>query len=510
MKSESRIAHSVRNISVGLVAQVITMIAGFASRTIFIKYLAVEYLGVNSLFTNILSMLSLAELGIGAAFMYALYKPVAYAEESTIAAILRFYRKVYMLVGMFIFLSGLLLIPFLDSIIPQKPAAITEDIRLIYLFFLANTAITYFFSYKISVLQAAQRMSTATVNSTIFTLIQHVSQIAVLVITADFILYLSIQLITTVLSNLSLSRIVDKQHPYLKKYRKTPVSPELRSSIVSNIKSTFLTKIGGVLVNGTDNLIINYFVGLALLGKYSNYVLLLTIATNFLVIIFNNTNASIANVVVKENIEKQREVFNVINFANFWIYGFCAVCFVVLCNDFITLWIGAEYVISRDIVAVMALNFFMVGMQNAFWAFKSSMGIFRQGRYVVLLTALLNLVLSFWFGSLWGIFGVLLATAVARLLTNFWFDPYLVFTLGLRVDPVAYFLKFLKYFTIPVISILAIDLIVSKAQFDFVSGLILKILLCILITNGIILGLFGKKQEIVLFKSILQKTFRNR
>ncbi|MBC7525781.1 MAG: oligosaccharide flippase family protein [Flavobacterium sp.] len=502
MQDSSRTFNSVKNISFGLISQVIQMVLGFITRTIFIKYLAVEYLGVNSLFTNIISMLSLAELGIGSAIIYSLYKPLAEKNEYEIAIILQFYKKVYVSIGSFIFFTGLLLIPFLDSIIPHKPASITEDIRLLYFIFLFNTASSYFFMYKGSLLEADQQSSITTKNTTAFLIIQNIVQIAILVLTKNFIFYLLVQLVCSLLSNYWLTRIVDKRYHFLSKHKKEKVNSSLKKLIISNTKATFYTKIGGALVNGTDNLIINYFVGLTILGKFSNYVMLTAIATNFLVIVFANVKSSIANVIVKEDKKSQGIIYDVINFSSFWFYGLGAVLMVVIMNDFITIWIGKSYILSLNVSIMIAVNFFMLGMQNAFWTFKSAYGFFEQGKYLVLLTAAINLLLSFCFGYYYGIFGVLLATAIARLVTNFWYDPYIVLKLGLQVNPKFYLFKFIKYSVLLLVSTAIIFFISQYLNFSLILNFIIKIILCLVITNGLIFLTYKNTNEFLKIKQL--------
>ena len=507
MTSKSRTSNSVKNISFGIVSQVVQMILGFITRTIFIKYLAVEYLGINSLFSNILSMLSLAELGIGSAFIYSLYKPLADKNEYEIATILQFYKKIYVGIGIFIFISGLLIIPFLNDIIPAKPNTITENLTFLYLIFLFNSASTYFFSYKISLLEADQKSAVITLNTTVFLVFQNIFQIIILVVTQNFILYLLVQLFCNLASNFWISNTVNKRYTFLSNYKKEKVDVVLKNSILGNAKATFLVKIGGVIVNGTDNLIINYFVGLTFLGKFSNYIMLVAIASSFLQIFFFNLKASIANLTVTENKEKQKEIFDVMNFANFWFYGLAAVLITILINDFIVIWIGKEFQLAFSIAIMLAINFFMVGMQNAFWTFKTIYGFFEQGKYLILLTAALNLILSFIGGYFYGIFGVLLATGIARLVTNFWYDPYIVLKLGLGVNPKEYISKFIKYVVILIVSTLIIYYISSFLNFSVVLNFVIKIMLCLLITNGFILLVFKNEPEFKKIKELISNGY---
>lgn len=448
----SRTNNSIKNISSGLLAQAVQMVLGFVSRTVFIQYLSAEYLGVSSLFSNILTMLSLAELGIASAFIYELYKPLADKNEEQVAVILRYFKKAYHWVGISVFVIGLVLLPFLNDIIAEKPTTITEDIRIIYLFYIFNSASGYFFSYKISLLNADQKISVATAYTIKFSIAQTLLQILILILTQNFLLYLLVQILCQLASNIFVSYVVDKQYPFLFRYKTVTLNAQSRTNILTNVKATFFTKIGGVLVNGTDNIFISAFVGLAILGKYSNYVMLLGLVSSVLMIVFSNIQSSIAHFVLTETLERKRELFRTLNFLNFVGFGLTSLLFYFVVNDFVLLWIGKKYLLETQIALVMIVNFFMVGMQNAFWAFKSAHGFFKHGRFMVLGTAALNLVLSYFLGKNLGIFGILLATAISRLLTNFWYDPFIVLKLGLQENPLHYSLRFAMYLSILVLT----------------------------------------------------------
>lgn len=503
MNTDSRTVNSIRNIGSGFIGQLIQTAAGFANRTIFVYYLSVEYLGLNGLFASILSMLALAELGLGSAFTYSLYKPLAEGEKQTIAGILGLYRKAYHTIGITIFIIGLALMPFLNAIIGPKPEAITENIYILYLFFLFNTAATYFFSYKIALLNADQRNYISTFNYSVFFVLQNVVQIIVLIWTRNFLYYLCAQAVFQLASNFSISIITDKYYPFLKTFRKEKIDPFIRKGIIKNAKATFLIKIGGVLVNNTDNLIINYFSGLVLVGLASNYNLLIGIATAMIVQIFNNVSSSIAQVNVRETKAKQYEVFSLINFANFWIYGWGAIAISLLMGDFIQLWIGEKFVLPFSIAVMLAVNFFMVGMQSAVWTFKSTYGFFNEGKYLVILTAILNLLFSFVLGSVYGLFGILLATALARVSTNFWYDPFVVFKKGLQKPPSTYALKLAMYVVVLLITFVttyfALQWNMTLTWWVFIA----KAFLCLLIPNLIFVVFFFKREE---FKILARTT----
>ena len=494
MSNNSRTANSIKNIATGFLGQFITTILGFTSRTVFINCLTTEYLGVNGLFTNILSMLSLAELGIGTAIIYALYKPLAEKDENQIAKLINFYSKAYTCIGIFVFISGIVLLPFLKFIIRDAPN-ISESLYVIYIIYLFNTSISYFFSYKNSLIVADQKNYITLLSSYAITTIQTLLQIVALVVTNNFIVYLIVQTICTFINNLFISIIANKMYPFLKNNKKLKLDQSEKKSLISNVKALVVVKISGVLVNNTDNIIITYFEGLTSVGLCSNYNLLIGVIGTALNQIFNGLTASIGNLNAKENKERREEFFDILNFCNFWLFGWCAICIVLLINDVIILWVGKEYVLDISIPIILAINFYMVGMQNAVWTYKNTLGIFRQGRYILFITAGINLVASMYLGGKYGLFGILLATTISRLFTNTWFDPYIVYKVGFKKNGKKYFIKYISYIIILLVSGGITGYLLSLVGVKSYIGFIIKLFICITIPNLIILLMFRRTKE---------------
>lgn len=501
MGNNSRTANSVKNILSGFLGQFITTILGFVNRTVFINCLAAEYLGVNGLFTNILSMLSLAELGVGTAIVYALYKPLAEKDEEQISKLMNFYSKAYIIIGTVIFILGLLLMPFLHFIIKNEPN-ITESIYLIYFIYLFNTSISYFFSYKSSLIIADQKNYIISLISYGVNIFQTILQIIVLYTTRNFLFYLIVQSICVVINNILISVTADKKYPFMKKNKKLKLSKNEIKDLVSNVKALIIVKISGILVNNTDNIIISYFSGLKTVGLCSNYTLLINIINTALNQVFNGLTASVGNLNAKENDKVKKDFFHLLNFCNFWLYGFCSICIVLLINDVIKLWIGDGYILPIEITIILAINFYMVGMQSAVATYRSTMGIFRQGRYILFFTAAINLVLSLYLGNKMGLFGILLATAIARIFTNTWMDPYLVYKYGLKSNAVEYLFRYIKYIIILIFVCGITGYFISLVNFNIYVSFLIKLCICIFVPNIIFLILFYRTKE---FKYLLFK-----
>ncbi len=503
MNQDSRISNSIKNISFGILSQVVQMLFGFVTRTIFIKYLSVEYLGVNGLFTNILSLLSLTEMGISSVLLYSLYNSLAEKDERKIAALINFFKVIYYKIAFIIGLIGLILLFFLHHIVQNPSAPLEQDLYIIYLLFLFNTVSSYFFYYKISLFNADQNGYIISICNAIVFVLQNCVQIIALVIFKNFILYLIIQAFFQLLGNLIVSLLINKYYPFLKKYKEEKIDINVKKNIFSNVKSTALVKIGGLLVNSTDNIILNYFSGLAMVGLLSNYNLVIGLASSLIVQVFSSLTGSIANVNVTEDVEKRSAIFNSINFANFYLYGFFSIGILVLINDFITIWIGTKYVLSFPVVVALTFNFYMYGMQNAVWTYKSTFGFFKQGQYLVILTAIINLILSFILGKELGLLGILIATALARLITNAWYDPYIVIKLGLHKSPMEYLKKYLLYLVILTTSFLIISFISNYLTFNQHVNFGYKLILCLIVPNLFIYLCFKSSQEFRYFKLVL-------
>jgi len=471
------------------------MVLGFISRTIFIRYLAVEYLGVNGLFTNILSLLSLAELGIAGAISYSLYQPLAEKDEKKLAGLINFFAKVYTRIALIIAVLGLMVVPFLDNIVDHPPQGIADNLTLIYLLFLFNTVTSYFMQYKLSLFQADQKNYIISKNNILIFMLQNIGQIVVLMLFQNFILYLIVQAVFQLAGNFIISSQVGKHYPFLDKYTQETVDESTKKSIYANVKSMSLVKIGGLLVNSTDNLILNYFSGLVMVGFLSNYNLLIGLASGLIVQVFSGLTGSIANINAIESQEKKIETFHIINFANFWIYGLASIGIIFLINDFIELWIGPKFMLPLSVVILLAINFFMYGMQNAVWLFKITFGFFKQGQYLIILTAIINLILSFAFGWYYGLLGILTATAIARLVTNTWYDPYIVFKFGLEQNPLDYLKKYIKYLVVISVSLAILFGINYYLPNSGLFGLVCKTMLCLLIPNAIIYLVFKNTSE---------------
>lgn len=507
MKSRSRTEYSLLNIVTGIGGYFFNTVLGFICRMVFVRCLAVDYLGVNGLFTNILSMLSLAELGVGSAIVYALYKPLAQNDEEKIASLMQVYSKAYKAIGVLIGIVGIALMPFLNVAIQEQPN-IAENMYVLYLFNLFNTTSTYFFSYRSSLLIASQRNYIVSGINYIVTIVQSAIQMMALLIFQNYMVYLLIQSIGIFTYNVIVSKIAVKYFPYIKDKNAKPLPKNEKKALFSNIRDLMVYKVSSLLVNSTDNILITFFDGLVTTGVTSNYTLLVNTLNSLLSQLFNGLTASIGNHNASESTEKQYAMFQFLNMMNFWIFGWASLGIYFCSSDLVQLCFGKEYVLTDDIPFVMAVNFFTVGMMNAVWTYKHTLGLFHYGRFLQIFTGILNIVFSIVLGKNFGVFGILGATVLARMCTNLWYDPVAVYKYGFKKSPLLYLKKYVNYLFIIIVAAVCCFVAFQFVNTDIFTSTILKIGLCSVICNLVFCAAFYKTDEFAMLRKYLLQIFR--
>lgn len=509
MKTNSRTQYAIKNASITTCMQIVNIILGFVSRTIFIYLLNSDYLGVNSLFTNILTVLSFAELGIGNAIVFSLYKPIAENDKKKIQALMKFYKNAYWLIGGFIFFAGLCVIPFLGIIINEKPV-IDESLTFIYFLYLSNTAISYFFSYKKTLITACQKDYIVQVYTRVFQFIQLVMQSIFLLITHNFIIYLIILIICTIGQNIALSIKADKMFPILKENNNNVLLEEEKKSIFDNVKALFVYKFGSVILNGTDNIIISSLINVSAVGIASNYTMLITNVTNVISGAISSITASVGNLSVKGNKGQIRNVMHQLLLMSVWLYGFTAIGFMVMANEFIYLWIGEKYLLDMSVVFAIVFSIYINGAQYAAYTFRTTQGLFVQSRWVPLISAIINIVLSVWWGKLYGLSGIFIATGVSRLCTTTIVDPWLVYKNNFSKKPYEYYMKYgLETLGVIINGFIQMKLIGFLHVYGW-GGFIVKFITVCISTNIVFLIEFGGTKDFQALLSRVVPKFRSK
>ena len=419
MTEKTRSQNAKRNIVYGYIAQAGVFILSFIGRKIFLCYLSADYLGINGLYTNILTVLSLAELGLDSAFLYSLYKPVAEHNNELINSLLVFFKKIYFTLAGVLFVIGMAVIPFLRFLI--KSDIPQTDLIFYYVVYLINMVLTYFVAHKIALFSAFQEQRIQRIFMLLTNFVLQIVQIIVLIVFKDYHFYVLASTFTTILYNIALSIAAEKIHPEVFKAGKDSVFD--KQEIYGRIRATFMYKVGAVLINSTDNILISVLVGITAVGLYSNYYSIIIAFTNLIAIINASLITGIGNLAVKESKEQQKGLFDMMLLVYHLIAALGLAGFSLLFNDLITVWLGPVYLLDNATVFIIALNFYLTYAIAPVWIFREANGLFDDVKYILLIRAGLNIVFSIVLGLFLGVFGILLATTISLVLTNLWYEP---------------------------------------------------------------------------------------
>ena len=494
----------IKNSLWGVISKVVNMILGFVSRTIFIYYLGVTYLGINGLYTEILAMLSLTELGFGTALIVAMYKPVAENDREKILQLLVFYKRVYRIIAITIAGVGLALLPVLQYIVKGADGLALSNLRLYFLFYLANTVIGYFVSYKFSYVNALQKGYIVTGISLVVNVITIVIQSISIVLTRNFIVYVSIQTAILLIANVFKIIYLNRKFPILREKPKRELTKDERAPIYREVKGLALQQFSSVAIHSTDNIIISALTGLgvAAVGLISNYTLLISSVLGFVVILFNSLVASFGNLVATSTTDHYRRTFLDLNLVNFWLYGFCSIAFFVLVPPFIMLWIGESYLVDNTSFVLIILNCYLQGQSTIYNNVRISKGNFNKDKWISFAQALINLVISVIGAHYLGLVGVYIGTIASR---AFFVVARPIATYRFMTDksPWDYFSRFIKYFGATVFAG-AVTYFVCSYVLATVNiwTFILAAVVVAALPNVIFLALFFRDAE---FKSVVRR-----
>lgn len=489
-----RSKNSIKNIYISILTQIIITLLGFVSRKVFLDSLGAEYLGVNGLLTNVLSMLSLVEGGIGTSITYNLYKPLAEKNEEKIIALVQLYKKLYGILAILIFLLSLTLFPFLGILI--KDAEDVSYIGLIYFIFVIKNMISYLNAHKWSLINADQKEYILAKYNLIFNIITTITKILVLLVTGNYILFLLIEVLIFIIQNLYNGRVVNKRYPYIKTKTQYKIEDNIKENLIKNVKALFLHNIGSYCIFGTDNLLISYFVSVKAVGLYSNYTMIIGQLSALLTPILGGIGASVGNLIATESKDKNYEVFNVVYLVNFWIYSFCIIFLYNLINPFIDWWLGKGLLLNKLTLLIILLNFYLSGMRSSIITFKTKAGIFSEDKYVPLIEAAINLGSSIILVKYFGLAGIFMGTTISTITIPLWTQSKLVYNKVFNRSVLIYFKKYINYIILTIITgILTTTLCSVIVTWSSFSALVVKGIVCVVVINTIYLLVFYKSDE---------------
>ena len=467
---ENRLVKSTRNMIFSFIYQTLSLILSFVSRTVFIHVLGNEYLGLNGIFSDILNLLSMADLGFGTAMAYSFYKPLADRDEYKLAALTTFYKRIYHIIAISVTVVGLALLPYLRFIVNT-----TEDIPLLelyYLFALANVVISYLFVYKTTILTADQK-NYELVKITMWTsILKTILQIVTLFMLGNYILYLFLGILFQILNNIIASKKTERLYPFIKKNEKLKRDEQI--DIFKSIKSVFIYKVSGTIFNATDNLLISMLISTAAVGIYSNYIMISAKLLLLLQIIFSALTASIGNIMAKEKADKQYEIFNAAQSISFILCGIITCVYCVTINDLILVWLGTGFMVTIETVMAITLNTYLSCILQPLWTYRDASGIYLKTKYVMLLAAIINIVLSIIMGKLLGIAGIVFASAIARMSTYFWYEPKILFSQYFKKSVKKYYMSIFTNIVLVLFMIFVLSKVFMKYEVKDWYSLIVK------------------------------------
>ena len=492
-----RVKSATRNIAFGYVGQIATALMSFILRTVFIMHLNEDLLGINSTYGNILSLLNMAELGIGTALNFSLYGPVARGEKEKIKSYMQLYRKAYFIIACVVAAVGLLLTPFLQYFKLRSPENTTvRELTIYYLIFLFNTVSSYFVAYKYSLINAEQKNYIQTNIITITKVIVVFLQIIVVIVTKNFLLYLLTDAVVQLIQKVFVSKFLDKMYPFLKEKNVEKLSKEESDEVWKKTKALVFHKVGDVARLQTDALIISTFVEVAMAGVVDNYNMVISTVSNFVNIIFNSVISSFGNLIATESREKQFSMFKVYRFFASWIYGFSCVGFMVLLTPLIRIWLGDHWILTSAAVYCILIDYYFKGDRIVLSNYKTAAGVFEPDKYLALIQGAVNLVISIVLVQTpLGITGIYIGTIVSGLIANFT-KPVIIYRECFDMKAGSYFVDTAKYLASLVFVLVVSQLISIKvlANLNILTFILMAIIITVLF-NGFYFVLYGRSEE---------------
>lgn len=415
-----------KNLFYNIVKFATQMVLQFVLRTALIYLMGAEYIGLNGLFMNIFSFLSLAELGIGSAIAFSMYKPVAEGDVEKVKSLQALYKKFYLIITIIIGVVGFLVLPFLKHFIKGE-VAVDINIYLLYVMYLVNALVGYFCAHKRALLYAYQRGDVENKVKTICLILMSIIQIAVLFIFKNYYLYYLMTILFSIIECVLIEISAKKLYPLIDG-KSNPLDKPTKKEIYKNVAALSIHRVGGALINSTDNILISSLIGLTTLGVYSNYYLIITTLLSIYTLIANALTSSVGNMIASESKEYVFSKFKQVNFLFSLLTIFCTVCLFVLFQPFIQLWTGGgAYLLSFSTVILLCVSFFIVRMRHAVIIFKDSAGLYWYNKVSPIIEAIVNLVVSIVLGIKLGLNGIILGTIISAIVAPTILEPRVLF-----------------------------------------------------------------------------------
>ncbi len=495
-----RIKNAFRNSFFSIISKIILIIIGFFSQRVMNLRLGEELVGMNSVISNILALLSVTELGISVAVIYHLYSAIADKDEEQIASLMNLYRKAYFIFAIVISVLGLSVCPFVHIFL-QKNSFSLSYVRVIYLVWLLKTVASYLLSYKRSILIADQKEYVVSIGTLISNFLNYLFIIVIVELWQNYVLALSLGIIVECLVNLWISAYVEKTYPYLKRYRKTPLSKSVVNTVMKDIKNIFVTRLSTKLLVSTDSLIMSSFISVGLVGLYSNYTMITQSLINIVEAFSNTLQPTVGNLYIEGDSDREHNVLRQVSFLFFLFASFAATSLFTLMTPFVTdVWLNTEYGLGINITSWCVINFYMLTMGFPLSMMMGVTGLFNKERNLSIIVAIVNMGLSLLLVIPFGIPGVLFGTFASYLVQIIYRIRMLVCKY-MKKSCKRYVCDFIQYIIITILEVVLVYVI--KLHIYENGNLICFIVLmciCLVVPNGLNLLIFHKDWR---FQSIL-------
>lgn len=498
----SRTKNSILSLVTGIGGQLLNEVLRFITRTVFIFTLGKMFLGINGLFAEIMTMLSLTNLGVGTAIIYRLYKPIAENDEHQVRVLLKFYKKAYQAIGVVILALGLCLLPFLKVLIKDydRLDSIGLNAEGVYLMFLAQSVVSYFFfAYRNCVFAADQKQYVINGVNIVTSIITAIIQIAVLYLMHDFILYLLVGIIDNILKNVVISIMTYKHYPSFFHKEKDSLPHKEVKSMFKDCGALMLYRLNAVVQQSTGNFIISAFIGLAIVGMYSNYLVIYAALRTLTNQLFSALRGSMGNLFASNSsLEDKYSFFEIMNFMTIIVFGTIAVVVIVNMNELIYCWLGEEFVIDQPFPLLLGLQVLIMGLALNLNQIRNVTGLFRQMWTRPILSMVMNLVVTLIAVQFIGVYAIPLGYIISVTFTNLVVDPFIIHKNGFNsIKPIVpFFVKNIKFIAALVTSVIITWLICSHELSESTwTSFICHTIIAIFITNLVIIICFHRRFE---------------
>lgn len=506
----TRTQNSFFNLITNFGASILLVVLNFITRSVFISTLGTTFLGLEGLFTNLLSMLSLAELGFGSAIVFKLYKPIEERDRHRIQVLMKLYRQVYQIIGVVILTLGLCLIPFLPHLVRDYDSLGERGLNaaVVFLIYLFNSTSSYwFFAYKTEFMKATQKSYVLNVVGYAVSIGSSVAQILALELTNSFYVYILVQVAFTVIRNVVYALICDRRHPYLKEKISERVSKAELKEFWNDCSALLLYRLSNVIIGGSDQIVLSALCGLETVGLYSNYIAISNSLDTLMYSFLRSIQASLGSLYAAGNLEWSRLIFRVVNFFTVWLYGVGAIGLAILTNEFITIWprVGPDFVVTSfvhngatvqtPVALLLGVTIFVTGQKYYCGSFRNAMGLFQQLKYRPVASVLVNLTFSLLLVPYIGMAGCLVSTIIAAVTVNLIVDPLIIHRHALKQSPRSYYLRNLLYKAVLIAAGLITWRLCGLIPLRGILGFILRGCVCVVVPSAVFFLCFFRTVE---------------